>query len=1360
MFIRLDSFFLFLRSSSQAFTLALPTSKRECTELSYRLNNLTLMLLLRVHFRKSSRNIVSSHSHTRSIQRTFSSSGAISEKPCYITTPIFYPNAGHLWSIVTADIFARHARLIKPERPVFFLTGTDEHGFKIQKAAKEKGSDPSSFCDELSQHFRALAERANISHTRFIRTTEKDHHDAVQHVWRLLDSKGLIYKDTHQGWYSVSDECFYTDSQITKSGKGDVNISVETGSAVEWMHEENYKFRLSAFRDSLIARYQMQTDSVYPPSQYANVLAMLSQPVEDLSISRPRSRLHWGVPVPGDPEHTMYVWFDALTNYLTGTGYPWTNSNEDGSLTGWPPDLQVIGKDIVRFHAVYLPAMLQALGLPLPKRILAHSHWTVDKKKMSKSIGNVADPFKAMDELGTDVVRYYLARVGGRFKDDVDWSTQQLNKHASELQSLLGNLHRRITSDAIKKRLHGVFTLGSAIHDSTIVASVVPLLEALSSEVDEQLQLLQVAEALDLIMHQLQVMNKVLSITEPWSKKTEISIVKEVYAISIETLRICGILLQPFTPTKAQELLDALKVPHSERTWSHARFLVIVPERQAYDRETCISFRRRYPQKNFANVLASLYESCTALLRLYTLPTLFHLLYFPPIAVERTPSNQPKSDMLATPRSIDAILNDQLYIGNLSSAMTLDIHPELGITHLVSVCPDYPSQGPDHLTIPVQDSEHEDLLIHFPKACRFIQTVLDEGGKVLVHCVMGISRSATVISAYRRPQVQPNYGFIKQLHAFSACDHDPTRTNPAYRAWKRRQRQDVNCFLNSISDTIAIIPDKLYLSRSVNFAFPQSCLPSNDHLRSARSEFPNDPEQAACLISYLGFTHFLSIPPAQQPPPSLNINYCNLNIPSFRREGLLLALPETCRYIQTAVEKGGQVIVHCQTESNAAVVVCAYLMWSRRIPCSQAYKILQDGKHRFTSHVLSVYTHLEVFAACNCSPKLDHPAVQAWLAESRNVVNFTSAVASATAAMNRITINSDPDLDKASLRAVGTRTRARIGIGVLALEQLPFKLPICLHANRLAAFPCFHLPLKVWILKLTPSEITQSYFRLSHLSLVYLTSTPRLVPPHIPLPPYVSSLSPSDRKPGEDQRPFHGDPYSGDGRIPLGGEDEARLRRAARLAKTVLDYAGSLAKVGMTTDSIDSAVHDFIISHSAYPSPLLYSGFPKSCCTSINNVLVHGIPDERPLEDGDIINIDITVYMDGCHGDTSKTFLVGDVDKQGRDLLSAVDDALDSGIAVCGPGRPFNVIGEAIQKFATERGYSVSREFTGHGIGQVFHRSPWIFHTRNDEPGVMLPGHCFTIEVRSLFNSACVFDPYYAIALPDTRVQSARLDIP
>jgi len=304
---------------------------------------------------------------------------------------------------------------------------------------------------------------------------------------------------------------------------------------------------------------------------------VLSVPLEDLSVSRPRDRLHWGISVPDDPTHTVYVWFDALINYLTGIGYPW-DTEEQKIRSSWPPDLQVVGKDIVRFHAIYFPAMLQALDLPLPKRILAHSHWTVNRRKMSKSIGNVVDPFQAMEVLDTDLVRYYLARIGGRFKDDVDWSSEQLEKNAAELQSLLGNFYLRITSAAIRRRLPEDFhshlreSLEQSLNTEGL-KEVANRLQHLASVVDRHLKELRVAEALEAVIHQLKAANVMMNATEPWAKNTPEAVTRRVYALSLEILRICGILLQPFIPAKAGILLDAMDIPRSERTLQHAQYL-------------------------------------------------------------------------------------------------------------------------------------------------------------------------------------------------------------------------------------------------------------------------------------------------------------------------------------------------------------------------------------------------------------------------------------------------------------------------------------------------------------------------------------------------------------------------------------------------------------------------------------------------------------------------------------------------------------------------------------------------------------------------------------------------------------------
>ncbi|EGO28063.1 hypothetical protein SERLADRAFT_462513 [Serpula lacrymans var. lacrymans S7.9] len=506
-------------------------------------------------------------------------------KSYYITTPIFYPNAvphiGHLYSLVAGDILARFARLSDPNRPVSFLAGTDEHGLKIQKAAKDQGLEPKVLCDKLSQQFRNLAARANVSNTIFLRTTEDAHHKAVEDIWHRLNTKGLIYKGSYEGWYSVSDECFYTDTQVTKSSipGGDVMVSIETGSVVEWSAEENYKFRLSAFRDSLLAHYVANKDAIFPPSYHARIIDSLSsEPLEDLSISRPRSRLSWGIPVPGDPGHTIYVWFDALTVYLTGLGYPWKTAGINGHAEGWPPNVQVIGKDILRFHAIYFPAMLQALNLPLSRTLLSHAHWTVQQRKMSKSVGNVADPFEAMDTFGVDVVRFYLARVGGRFRDDVDWSHDQLEKHGEEIRSLLGNFFLRITSKAIQSRIASASPL--SVHQLTTQTysgedllktgniGVLTSLRELGPTVRKNIGLLEVGDALDAIILCLKQANAAMTHIGPWAREPEVA--QASYVTSMETLRLCAICLQPFIPSTAGRLLEALGVPLHERTLQFA----------------------------------------------------------------------------------------------------------------------------------------------------------------------------------------------------------------------------------------------------------------------------------------------------------------------------------------------------------------------------------------------------------------------------------------------------------------------------------------------------------------------------------------------------------------------------------------------------------------------------------------------------------------------------------------------------------------------------------------------------------------------------------------------------------------------
>ena len=376
-------------------------------------------------------------------------------KSYMVTTPIFYVNAephiGHLYSIIIADVLARYHKLRYPNKQIVFSTGTDEHGLKVQQAAMELGVKPKELCDEISYRFKHLSDVSNSSYTNFIRTTDQNHVINVQKLWMELWNKNFIYKGTHEGWYAVSDEAFYPDSSISdyvNEQTGECyKISIETGKKVEWMSETNYKFRLSDFRLSLIDWLKHNPKAIHPMKIYNNVLQSLENfesAVNDLSISRPKSRLNWGITVPNDPDHTIYVWIDALANYLTV-------ANDHNS---WPSDIHVVGKDIIRFHAIYWPALLLAAGLNLPKTILSHAHWTMNGQKMSKSTGNVVDPFTIMEKFSPDAIRYYLLRVGGNFTNDADFKPLELQqKYKSTLQGMLGNLLSRISGKKIEKKL-------------------------------------------------------------------------------------------------------------------------------------------------------------------------------------------------------------------------------------------------------------------------------------------------------------------------------------------------------------------------------------------------------------------------------------------------------------------------------------------------------------------------------------------------------------------------------------------------------------------------------------------------------------------------------------------------------------------------------------------------------------------------------------------------------------------------------------------------------------------------------------------------------------------------------------------
>ncbi len=473
----------------------------------------------------------------------------------YVTTPIYYvndvPHIGHAYTTIACDAMARFARL--DGKAVHFLTGTDEHGQKVEKAAKDRGIEPQAFTDELSQRFRDLVAHMGISNDDFIRTTEERQHLAVQDLWQKLVAAGDIYLGGYAGWYAVRDEAFYTESEL-------VDGKAPTGAPVEWVEEPSYFFRLSAWQDELLDFYEKNPDFIAPTSRRNEVVSFVKGGLQDLSISR--TSFSWGIPVPDDPTHVMYVWLDALTNYMTALGYP--NEGAEKYKTFWPEATHIIGKDILRFHAVYWPAFLLAAGLKPPKRVFAHGWWTIEGEKMSKSLGNALDPYELIDTYGLDQLRYFMLREVP-FGNDGDFSrTAMINRINSDLANDYGNLCQRVLS-MIAKNCQG--TVPEPGEEQADDKELNDAAEALLGQVRKHMESQALHKALEAIFDVVGQANRYVDAQAPWAlRKTDPERMGAVLYHLAETIRRLALLTQAFMPAASEKILDQLMVPAERRT--------------------------------------------------------------------------------------------------------------------------------------------------------------------------------------------------------------------------------------------------------------------------------------------------------------------------------------------------------------------------------------------------------------------------------------------------------------------------------------------------------------------------------------------------------------------------------------------------------------------------------------------------------------------------------------------------------------------------------------------------------------------------------------------------------------------------
>ncbi|MEO5640603.1 MAG: methionine--tRNA ligase [Sphingomicrobium sp.] len=477
-------------------------------------------------------------------------------EPYYITTAISYPNGaphiGHAYEAIAADAIARFHKA--QGRDVRFQTGTDEHGLKMAQAARTDGSEPGAYAEKMSAHFKEMCDVLNVRYDRFIRTSNPAHHRASQALWQAMEANGDLYLGRYEGWYSVRDEAFYDESELT--GEGDERRSPQ-GTPVEWTVEESWFFKLSEYQQPLLDHYAADPEFIQPDSRRNEVLRFVEGGLNDLSISR--TSFDWGIKVPGDDKHVMYVWLDALTNYLTGLGYP-----DGGELFDryWPANVHLIGKDVVRFHAVYWPAFLMSAKIALPKQIYGHGFLLSRGEKMSKSVGNVVDPLDLAARYGVDALRYFLLREV-TFGQDGTFSAEAIvTRCNAELSNSFGNLAQRVLSFIAKNVPENLlFNEPLTVADTSLLLDV----SRYMSDLEREFQSLAFSQGIDAWMRAVFACNQYIDAQAPWTlRKTDSQRMKAVLATLVNCIRILAIAIRPVVPSSSDRVLDQIGVPKDE----------------------------------------------------------------------------------------------------------------------------------------------------------------------------------------------------------------------------------------------------------------------------------------------------------------------------------------------------------------------------------------------------------------------------------------------------------------------------------------------------------------------------------------------------------------------------------------------------------------------------------------------------------------------------------------------------------------------------------------------------------------------------------------------------------------------------